>query len=861
MRKDSVFVIFAIALLLLLLPMFSASNVKAWVYQDDISEDTNFERFGPRADKLVIKLYANETSEWDALAKGEIDITDWPLSRIYYDLFNSDMTNPATGLSYNETINTINYGSEFTFYILDINNNPNEYLGNPPNPAYPNPIYPNPTSIKEMRQAIAHLVDRSQLDAIIGEGFYEPLYTIIPPSQGSYNHPGIRPGGTLENITYPQSRAAAEDLLDAGGFPVNLSTGWRFWDRNNDGIEQADEYLELKFPIRTDDYKRLTFANFLADELNAVKVRVNRMHLKPLYVDHNVMLEKNFHLYTGGWQLGVNPDHLVIWCWDYYWHPGFCHNYAGVNDPEFCEAAYSVVYAKTLEEALENARLAQVIFAENAYGVPLWSSAGSKAVNHYYTGGNTWQSVTPDDGENQYRGQYWEGAVNMPGYGIDNFWNFLNMHPQGYIRGDDENMTIRWGFKVSELKMLNPVSAEWIWDWNVLDLIYEPLIMRNPYNLAEYIPWLAEDFEVGTYYHVYHGRECTKIKLKLRSDIMWHDGTPLTTADVYFTWVELENLLREKGIPPPWWCWCDWEEMVDIKLLDPYNFELLFDQQDIWLWHWVSTQIILPKHIWKPLIETAAGDVMTGFAPDPNLIGSGPWRLKEYVEGSHILLVANSPEGTVQTNLPGSTSITSPKGYHKYHPVRADVKVDGTTRAKIDYYTQPHTINYTLYNLYLGGSITLDISITYPNGTTYNETGIVITAGGNWTHAWAGDLQRVKTTSITATINSPTEFEGIYSWSHVYYGTIESAPWGISPEDIAGSTFYDDIGLPDYPYKWELPTPDIRINIKDIAEAARAFGSYPGHERWRMGIADANCDYKVDIRDIARIAVGFGWTG
>lgn len=49
------------------------------------------------------------------------------------------------------------------------------------------------------------------------------------------------------------------------------------------------------------------------------------------------------------------------------------------------------------------------------------------------------------------------------------------------------------------------------------------------------------------------------------------------------------------------------------------------------------------------------------------------------------------------------------------------------------------------------------------------------------------------------------------------------------------------------------------VNIKDIATAAIAFGTYPGHPRWNP-IADLNQDDKIDIKDIALIARNFGKT-
>jgi hypothetical protein len=49
------------------------------------------------------------------------------------------------------------------------------------------------------------------------------------------------------------------------------------------------------------------------------------------------------------------------------------------------------------------------------------------------------------------------------------------------------------------------------------------------------------------------------------------------------------------------------------------------------------------------------------------------------------------------------------------------------------------------------------------------------------------------------------------------------------------------------------------VDISDIAMAAKAFGSYPGHPRWNPE-ADLNSDGVVDIVDIATIATNFGKT-
>lgn len=52
---------------------------------------------------------------------------------------------------------------------------------------------------------------------------------------------------------------------------------------------------------------------------------------------------------------------------------------------------------------------------------------------------------------------------------------------------------------------------------------------------------------------------------------------------------------------------------------------------------------------------------------------------------------------------------------------------------------------------------------------------------------------------------------------------------------------------------------DRKVDIKDIATAAIAFGSYYHHLRYNPN-ADVNCDEKIDIKDLAIIAQNFGKT-
>ncbi|MEM3011679.1 MAG: ABC transporter substrate-binding protein, partial [Candidatus Bathyarchaeia archaeon] len=250
--------------------LISAIPTSAWVYQDGTPADTKFETFGPRADRLLMKLNA----AYENLEQGLIDMLGLKLTKYWYERW----TNPP----FNETINVIGSSSK-DFLMLDINNANTTA----------SPVYPNPCTVLSFRQAVAHLVDRTWFDGIIGPDMYVPIWVPMPPVFGDFYGDGPNP--------YPYDPPTAERLLDEDWFPINPATGWRFWDRNQNGIEEPDEYLELKFVIRVDHPHRLAIGNKIADELNNVHVRVNRIYANAMQALIIVIVNRDFHLYTGAY--------------------------------------------------------------------------------------------------------------------------------------------------------------------------------------------------------------------------------------------------------------------------------------------------------------------------------------------------------------------------------------------------------------------------------------------------------------------------------------------------------------------------------------------------------------------------------
>lgn len=799
--------------------------------------DTKYETFGPRCDRLLIKFYAAAEGEWDALKKTpqELDITDWPLTRTYYGQF---ITPPLDA-----KVNVVSEGGEFGIRCLDINNNPNRYLGiSGGNPLYPNPVANlndadqkndfNPTSDLNMRKAILSCMDRTYyVTNIIGSGFATELWCGLPPVTGlAYYNPTYMQA-------YPFSPTNAANYLTAGNFKIG-GDGWRYWDMNNDGVKTDNETVYLKFVIRSDDTLRNQAGDAIADALEAapVKVHVNRMYMDISGARTQWMAGKDAHLYTAGWSLGVDPDSISLWEGDaglanpedgYYWHPGTCYDTGYANDPQFNIAAWHVERANSDAEAIAQMDICNQRMASQALEGPMWVADASQANARKYVGGTT--------GETSYVGQYWNGTVMVTGYGSDSYFGFMSMHPEGFDR--PENGTIRYGFKTTDIRLFNPIYAEWVWDNNVLDEMYTGMIATNPYDVHDRLPWMCKKYEVGTYNNPIYGT-CTKVTFYLREDMTFSDGTPVTMKDVYFSLVEIKDILKSRGLPNPWW-YSAVKNILSFSILDPWTFEVLINVKSIWAFGLSGAgNRIMPEHIWRTIVTT--GDP-TSIAPDKNLVASGPWRLREYSStGGFVDMVANKPGRTVTTTGPpftGSTPTTSTYGFFNYCPIQKVVMVDGQYNTKI-LANGTHTIDVDLFNAWYDGSVTVDKVVKLDGVVIGTYSGAI--ASRTWhNETFTKDLPwGTHTIAVLVNCTAPAAF--------VCTEIGDPTVWNTIKQDIAGTFFLGN------------SVPDTKVDIQDVARASGAFGGLPGNAKWNA-VVDQNADHKIDIVDLAMISSKFGW--
>ena len=153
-------------------------------------------------------------------------------------------------------------------------------------------------------------------------------------------------------------------------------------------------------------------------------------------------------------------------------------------------------------------------------------------------------------------------------------------------------------------------------------------INRSTFDLE---PWLAERWDASA-----DGRTFT---LHLRPGVMWSDGTPFTSADVLFT---LKAVFDRKS-----------ESVVASQLTvagkpiaatapDDYTIVLTYPAPSGPGLRLLDALVIMPKHKLEGAL--AAGTFAKSWdsaTPPSDLVGTGPFLLREYVPGQRIVLDRN----------------------------------------------------------------------------------------------------------------------------------------------------------------------------------------------------------------------------
>ena len=189
----------------------------------------------------------------------------------------------------------------------------------------------------------------------------------------------------------------------------------------------------------------------------------------------------------------------------------------------------------------------------------------------------------------------------------------------------DEGDWLVWAFRV-EPRTLNPISVDTdIYAiWITIPYIFEPLLIYD-YDEVKLKPWLAESYEIS--------EDGLEITFRLRDDIYFSDGMPVTTDDIIFTYktiinpkVDAANVANQ---------YIDVEKVVKIDdrtvkffMKRPY-FKSLENLSFTW------SIGILPKHIYQ------FDDAEDFNKHRSNPVGSGPYVFEKWNVGREVVLRRN----------------------------------------------------------------------------------------------------------------------------------------------------------------------------------------------------------------------------
>jgi peptide/nickel transport system substrate-binding protein len=181
----------------------------------------------------------------------------------------------------------------------------------------------------------------------------------------------------------------------------------------------------------------------------------------------------------------------------------------------------------------------------------------------------------------------------------------------------DEKVVLRVG-GTNDIDGFNPFKVVEVPSYEVMDLTYDLLVDFSPKDFSP-VPGLADSWETSE-----DGLTWT---FHLNEDAKWHDGEPVTSEDVAYTFNRI--LEEEQGL------YIDYVRQIE-KIETPDEHTVVFTTKEPSVQMLSMYVYILPKHIWEdvPASETKS------FKNEP-AIGSGPFQPVEWREGQFARLKAN----------------------------------------------------------------------------------------------------------------------------------------------------------------------------------------------------------------------------
>jgi peptide/nickel transport system substrate-binding protein len=181
----------------------------------------------------------------------------------------------------------------------------------------------------------------------------------------------------------------------------------------------------------------------------------------------------------------------------------------------------------------------------------------------------------------------------------------------------------------SDISTVNAILANDTLSLAISGSIYEPLIGASPID-GQPVPVLADYWDVAP--------DGITYTFHLSKQAKWHDGVDLTAEDVKFSF----DAVLDPNTGSSYTTAVN-KAVASYRVVDPDTFEIVArDRLVSFLYDAPGTVFVMPKHIWENIgFESWTFDGgSTGEAPE-RVIGTGPFKFKEWEQGDHVSIVRN----------------------------------------------------------------------------------------------------------------------------------------------------------------------------------------------------------------------------
>jgi len=157
-------------------------------------------------------------------------------------------------------------------------------------------------------------------------------------------------------------------------------------------------------------------------------------------------------------------------------------------------------------------------------------------------------------------------------------------------------------------------------------LVFDGLLTLD--DKGEYVPRLAA--EVPTVENGGVSPDGRIYTFKLRRGVKWQDGAPFTAADVEYTW----KMITDPKVPVP--TRVVWQDVTRVETPDPQTVRFHFAKPSLAFLGTVAGDrgYVVPRHLLD-------GKDVAGSELNRKPVGTGPFVVKEWMAGSHVLLARN----------------------------------------------------------------------------------------------------------------------------------------------------------------------------------------------------------------------------